>query len=156
MKGKKELKCGELFESHPGRLKCHKILHVVCPHWSGGSSGEKQMLADCIKGCLDRTCEIGLTSIAIPAVNSGICSYPILEASEAIAEAVRDHLREENISLKEIYLEVISRETVDSFVQALNNAFEDVSPEPTFTHDLQSGEESSIPKAAGENPEDEI
>lgn len=152
MKGKKELKCGELFASHPGRLNCHKILHVVCPQWSGGSSGEKQMLVDCIKGCLDRTCELGLSSIAIPAVNTDMYSYLISEASETIVEAVRDHLGGKNSPLKKIYLIDISREMVDSFVQALKN----VSPETTFSSGLQGGEESSILKASGENSENEV
>jgi O-acetyl-ADP-ribose deacetylase (regulator of RNase III) len=58
------------------RLKARHIIHAVGPVWSGGRKNEEALLASCYRVSLALAAEIGLSSIAFPAISTGIYRFP--------------------------------------------------------------------------------
>jgi O-acetyl-ADP-ribose deacetylase (regulator of RNase III) len=70
----------------PGfRLPARWIIHTVGPVWSGGASGEPDVLASCYRRSLEVSDELGVRSVAFPAISTGVYGYP---AEDAAAIAV--------------------------------------------------------------------
>jgi O-acetyl-ADP-ribose deacetylase (regulator of RNase III) len=65
-------------------LPARWIIHAVGPVWHGGSRGEAELLASAYRRSLEVADELGATSIAFPAISTGIYGYP-LDAATAIA-----------------------------------------------------------------------
>jgi O-acetyl-ADP-ribose deacetylase (regulator of RNase III) len=69
------------------RLPARHVVHAVGPVWRGGGSGEPALLARCYRESLRLAAEAGLSSIAFPAISTGVYGYPIEEATRvALAE----------------------------------------------------------------------
>jgi O-acetyl-ADP-ribose deacetylase (regulator of RNase III) len=67
----------------PGfRLPASWIVHTVGPVWDGGDRGEPDALASCYRRSLDVAAEVGATSVAFPAISTGIYGYPPDDAAE--------------------------------------------------------------------------
>ncbi|MGE0869589.1 MAG: O-acetyl-ADP-ribose deacetylase [Kofleriaceae bacterium] len=76
----------------PGfRLPAKWIIHVVGPVWRGGNQGEPALLEACYRNALAIAAEKLLTSIAFPAVSTGIYGYPIDDACAIAARTVKAH-----------------------------------------------------------------
>ena len=58
------------------RLKARHVIHAVGPVWSGGDNDEKELLASCYRTALDIAAANALTSIAYPAISTGIYRFP--------------------------------------------------------------------------------
>ena len=58
------------------RLKARHVIHAVGPVWSGGGQNEGALLASCYRTALDLAADNRLTSIAFPAVSTGIYRFP--------------------------------------------------------------------------------
>src|SRR6476659_462821 len=78
----------------PGfRLRARWIVHTVGPVWHGGDAGEPALLASCYRRSIERARDAGATSIAFPAISTGIFGYPPRAASEiAVATITADDL----------------------------------------------------------------
>lgn len=73
------------------RLAAKHVIHTVGPRWRGGDAGEAQVLESCYLNCLALAERALLTSLAFPAISTGVFGYP-LEAATAIAvRTVRSH-----------------------------------------------------------------
>ncbi|MGX9965264.1 O-acetyl-ADP-ribose deacetylase [Roseomonas sp. F4] len=79
----------------PGfRLKARHVIHAVGPVWRGGGQGEPMLLAGAYRASLDRLREAGGTSIAFPAISTGIYGYPADLATAIAVRTIRDDLAE--------------------------------------------------------------
>jgi O-acetyl-ADP-ribose deacetylase (regulator of RNase III) len=58
------------------RLKAKHVIHAVGPVWHGGGSGEETLLAGCYRTALDLAAAHALTSIAFPAISTGVYRFP--------------------------------------------------------------------------------
>ena len=77
----------------PGfRLPARYVIHTVGPVWGGGERGEDRLLANCYRNSLALAVEQGLTSIAFPAISTGIYGFPPARAAH-IAVAHRASTR---------------------------------------------------------------
>ncbi|XP_071137975.1 protein mono-ADP-ribosyltransferase PARP14-like [Mytilus edulis] len=120
----KQLSEGECFSSKPGTLKCHMIVHAVGPSWQGGSNREEDLLQKCVERAIVETEKNKYTTIAIPALCTGIFGYPAHQATRAIAQAVRDYFKRNKTSLVEtVYLCDVNENSVDLFVKAGDKMF---------------------------------
>lgn len=76
----------------PGfRLKARHVIHAVGPVWRGGGQGEAALLAGAYRSSLVRLREVGGTSIAFPAISTGIYGYPVVEATRIAVSTCREH-----------------------------------------------------------------
>src|SRR6516165_1289167 len=74
----------------PGfNLPARWIIHAVGPRWRGGGHGEAEQLASCYRRALEVADELGATSVAFPAISTGIYGYPADEAAEIAVNTIR-------------------------------------------------------------------
>lgn len=52
------------------------VIHAVGPVWSGGAAGEAQLLASCYRKAMELAADRGLSSIAFPAISTGVYQFP--------------------------------------------------------------------------------
>jgi O-acetyl-ADP-ribose deacetylase (regulator of RNase III) len=58
------------------RLKARHVIHTVGPVWRGGGAGEDGLLAACYRRSMELAAENALTSLAFPAISTGIYGFP--------------------------------------------------------------------------------
>jgi O-acetyl-ADP-ribose deacetylase (regulator of RNase III) len=58
------------------RLKAKYVIHAVGPVWGGGDENEEALLASCYRTALDLAAANALTSIAYPAISTGVYRFP--------------------------------------------------------------------------------
>ncbi len=85
---------GEAKATKGYRLQARFIFHTVGPVWRGGTSGEPELLASCYRRCIELAAARGVTSIAFPAISTGIYGYPVALAAEVALNAVREALEQ--------------------------------------------------------------
>ena len=73
------------------RLKARHVIHTVGPVWHGGKSGEPELLARCYSNSLSLAQSHRLTSLAFPAISTGIYGYPKEPAAEIAVREVKAH-----------------------------------------------------------------
>ena len=70
-------------------LPARFIIHTVGPVWRGGTEGEPEILASCYRNALAVADAVGATSVAFPAISTGIFGYPQDLAAEVAVTTVR-------------------------------------------------------------------
>ena len=58
------------------RLKAKYVIHAVGQVWNGGDKNEETLLAGCYRSALDLAATNKLTSVAYPAISTGIYRFP--------------------------------------------------------------------------------
>jgi O-acetyl-ADP-ribose deacetylase (regulator of RNase III) len=58
------------------RLKAKHVIHAVGPVWGGGQKGEEELLASCYRTALALAAGRSLSSIAFPAISTGVYRFP--------------------------------------------------------------------------------
>lgn len=69
-------------------LKARNVIHAVGPIWQGGSRGEDALLAAAYRSSLTLARDHGLSTIAFPAISTGIYGFPAERAAEIAVSAV--------------------------------------------------------------------
>jgi O-acetyl-ADP-ribose deacetylase (regulator of RNase III) len=70
------------------RLPARWVIHTVGPVWRGGDGGEAELLASCYRRCLEVADEIGATSVAFPAISTGVYGFPRRQAAEIAVDTL--------------------------------------------------------------------
>ena len=73
-------------------LKARFVIHAVGPVWRGGMSGEPGLLASAYRSSLALLRAAGGSSIAFPAISTGIYGYPPEQAVRIAVVTVREDL----------------------------------------------------------------
>jgi O-acetyl-ADP-ribose deacetylase (regulator of RNase III) len=71
------------------RLPARWVVHTVGPVWRGGREGEPELLAGCYRRSLEVADEVGATSIAFPAISTGLYAYPKDQAARVAVNTIR-------------------------------------------------------------------
>jgi O-acetyl-ADP-ribose deacetylase (regulator of RNase III) len=74
------------------RLKAGHVIHTVGPVWNGGGHGEDDLLASCYRRSIEFCQMHGLTSVAFPAISTGIYRFPAERAAGIAVKTVADTL----------------------------------------------------------------
>lgn len=88
--------CRMLNGCNPGEAKITKgyrlpakfVIHTVGPIWQGGGANEAETLAACYRNSLHLAVAHDVTSIAFPAISTGIYGYPKEDAAGVALAAV--------------------------------------------------------------------
>ena len=81
----------------PGfNLKSRYVIHAVGPVWQGGNAGEDDELASAYRSSLELAAAHKLSSIAFPAISTGIYGFPADRAARIAVRTVRDYLASES------------------------------------------------------------
>jgi O-acetyl-ADP-ribose deacetylase (regulator of RNase III) len=78
---------GDAKATGAGALAARFVIHAVGPIWSGGDSGEPQLLASCHRRAIELADELGCRSVAFPAISTGAYAYPAELAAPVAVEA---------------------------------------------------------------------
>ncbi|AWM02181.1 O-acetyl-ADP-ribose deacetylase [Bradyrhizobium amphicarpaeae] len=74
------------------RLKAAHVIHTVGPVWNGGTIGEDDLLASCYRRSMELCGKHGLTSVAFPAISTGIFHFPADRAADIAVRATVEGL----------------------------------------------------------------
>ncbi|XP_051841363.1 protein mono-ADP-ribosyltransferase PARP14 [Antechinus flavipes] len=116
--------------SAAGQLPYQQVIHAVGPRWRQEHAHRcVQLLKNAITEILYLAGEFGHTSIAIPALSSGVFGFPLKECAESIILSIKENFQySQKHSLKEIHLVDSSEETVQALSKAMQTIFKDVLP----------------------------
>src|SRR4051812_34595202 len=74
------------------RLKARHVIHAVGPVWEGGGRHEEDLLASCYRTAITLAAEHKLSSIAYPAISTGIYRFPPERAARIAVGTVTSEL----------------------------------------------------------------
>jgi O-acetyl-ADP-ribose deacetylase (regulator of RNase III) len=112
-----------------GNLPAKYVIHAVGPVWGDTPGGDEDAkLAAAVTGSLVVADRLGLASIALPAISSGIFGFPKERAAGIILSAVREYFgKNPNSGIKLIRLVLYDQATIAFFLKTWNDLF---SPKP--------------------------
>ncbi len=106
-------------------LPARYVIHTVGPVWHGGKEGEAALLASCYKACLRLAREKQLSSIAFPAISTGVYGYPKDKAAQVAVDTILEDVAEHEDD-PEVILIAFDGETENAYRKAL----EGIRPDP--------------------------
>ena len=117
--GRDWIEHGEVVVTPALKMEQHGIkyvIHTVGPYCGGTwDNDKKEKLKKAILGALKKAEELGVKSIAFPAISAGIYGCPFEEVIKTFIEAVKEFSREAK-SVEKVYLVLYSK---DNYEQAL-------------------------------------
>ncbi|KAB8145756.1 macro domain-containing protein [Chloroflexia bacterium SDU3-3] len=111
---------GRAVATGAGALAARYVIHAVGPIWDGGQRHEPELLRSAIRSSLEIASELGLASVAFPAISSGIFGFPKGQCAQVFLETLPAFFAEQpGSSVREVRLTNIDQETTEIFAQAL-------------------------------------
>jgi len=109
------LPTGEAVITTAGNLPATHVVHTVGPVYGQHNGHEAQLLASCYRNSLRLAANHSLSSIAFPAISTGVFGYPQHEAAAVSSQAVMEFLADDQI-IKEVRLIFFKRDDADAFL----------------------------------------
>jgi O-acetyl-ADP-ribose deacetylase (regulator of RNase III) len=94
------------------------VIHAVSLERDRRTSGPA--IDSAARSAMHRAAELGLTSIAFPALGTGIGGFPLDEAARIAVEAVRDELNERPSSIEHVVFALRGAVAYEAFARALS------------------------------------
>jgi len=98
-----------------GKLKAKYVIHAVGPRY-GEKNGDSK-LAMAIRNAVLKADKLGLKSLALPAISTGIYGYPLEKCADIMAETFREVAEELN-SLNRIIVVLYGGKAYEIFVKS--------------------------------------
>ena len=111
---------GQAVITGAGNLKARHVIHAVGPRMGEGNEDEKLRLATW--NSLLRATENGLTSIAFPAISTGIFGFPKDRCAAIMLGAARQFLEQQSTSVAKVIFCLWSAEDMKIFEETLSQA----------------------------------
>jgi O-acetyl-ADP-ribose deacetylase (regulator of RNase III) len=83
------LPTGEAVVTSAGNLPSKFVIHTVGPVYGQHGGGEAELLAACYRNSLALARKHALSSVAFPAISTGVYGYPLHEAAAVSSEAIK-------------------------------------------------------------------
>ncbi|XP_007231225.3 protein mono-ADP-ribosyltransferase PARP14 [Astyanax mexicanus] len=135
---------GNAITTGAGRLPCKYVVHAVGPRYSDTDSFTavrrlRQAVRESLKQAIEKQC----TTIAVPAISSGIFGFPLELCSQTIAKELYAYVEAQSHQggrrITEIHLVDNNANTVNAMAQAIRKEFADFNPEMMFLQQTRSG-----------------
>jgi O-acetyl-ADP-ribose deacetylase (regulator of RNase III) len=110
------IRIGEAALTGGGNLRARHVIHAASMRLGGRTS--EQSLRDATRNSLLCADEHRLTSIAVPAIGTGIAGFPIVRCATLMLTEVRDHLRG-TTSLERVDFVLYDTPALEAFKSAL-------------------------------------
>jgi O-acetyl-ADP-ribose deacetylase (regulator of RNase III) len=114
------LPTGKAVVTGGGKLPAQHVIHTVGPVWHGGKEGEKEELEKAYQNSLLMAEEMGMKTLAFPAISTGIYGYPPELAAVTAFKTVKSHLEKKSIP-REVYLVFFSEGDKEQFLKAIQS-----------------------------------
>jgi len=116
------LPTGRAVMTTAGKMYAKYVIHTVGPVYGRGGKEKAKELALCYRNSLALAAENGITTVAFPAISTGVYGYPLDEAAQVCSKAVQETLAS-GTSVREVHLVFFSQNDADVFLE--NHGFED-------------------------------
>ncbi|HWE75023.1 MAG TPA: O-acetyl-ADP-ribose deacetylase [Stellaceae bacterium] len=100
------------------RLPAKHVIHTVGPVWRGGRAKEDELLARCYRASFALALEHGLTSLAFPAISTGVYGFP-RERAAMIAVAETRQALAASPAIERVVFACFDRETLALYEREL-------------------------------------
>lgn len=109
---------GDAAVTSAGDLPCRWVIHAVGPIW--GQGNEESALRSAVRASLDHAARLGATTIALPAISTGIFGYPKREGTVTIVDETGSWLATHPDSpLRVVRFTAFDEQTADLFAAAV-------------------------------------
>ncbi len=109
---------GEAVITHGGTLPARYVIHAVGP--VGADPQADALLASATRACLRVAEENQLSSVAFPAISTGIFGFPLDRCARIMLPIAVDHLRQPVPNLKRIIFCLFGQQAFDIFAAELS------------------------------------
>lgn len=109
---------GEAAITTGGNLRTRYVIHAAGMHLGGRAS--ERSLRDATRNSLKRATEKGITSVAFPAIGTGVAGFPIKRCAEVMLEEIRDYLEKQSLP-ERVEMVLFDQAALSAFEQALKN-----------------------------------
>ncbi|GIV16915.1 MAG: hypothetical protein KatS3mg022_2350 [Armatimonadota bacterium] len=108
-----------------GRLPARYVIHAVGPIWNNYTPEEAdRLLASAVHSSLQKADELGIATIAFPAISSGIYGFPKDRCAQVMIEAIERYFAESpSSSVKEVRLVLFDAPTLEAFQAEFTSRF---------------------------------
>lgn len=108
--------CAKPAYTSAGKLPFRYVIHAVGPVWSNHPD-DPVHLAEAVHGSLAVAVELGLSSLSLPAISTGLFGYPKDQAAVILFDAVQWFFRNTHQpSLNQVRLVLFDQPTQDAFL----------------------------------------
>jgi putative ATPase len=115
---------GQAAVTGAGRLKAKYVIHAVGPVWRGGDNNEEELLKSAVYNALLRAHELGLKSVAMPAISMGIFGFPKDKGTRIMLRAIEEFFKDHpNTSVEKVRIVNLFDEMSDEFIKAAKDVF---------------------------------
>lgn len=102
-----------------GRMRARYVIHAVGPRWRDGDHGEPQLLRSAYDSSFSLAAQHGCSTVAAPAISTGIYGFPIERAAPIALAAARDALATAGTPLRSITFALFADADLQVFARAL-------------------------------------
>ena len=113
-------KTGEAKITKGYNLSTKFVIHTVGPIWNGGKNNEEELLANCYQNSLRLAVENAISSIAFPAISTGVYNFPLEKATEIAIGETKKTLQE-NINIDKVIFVAFDEKTYNVYNQLLKS-----------------------------------
>ena len=110
------LPTGEAVITTAGNLPARYVIHTVGPIYGQHGGREAQLLTACYQNSLRLAADLSLSSIAFPAISTGVFGYPASEAAAVSSAAIAEFLSADE-TLREVRLIFFQPRDADAFLK---------------------------------------
>lgn len=105
-----------------GNMPCRYVIHAVGPVWGQGDEDNK--LTSAVNGSLLCANRLGLQSIALPAISTGIFGFPKKRAAVLILSAIDSYFKDnQSSSLQIVRVILFDHPTIEAFEESWQQIF---------------------------------
>ena len=110
------LPTGEAVITAAGELPAQYVIHTVGPIYGTHRGRESELLANCYRNSLLLAVKYSLSSLAFPAISTGVYHYPRDKAAAVASLAIQEFLADDDL-LKEIQMVFFQPVDAEVFIQ---------------------------------------